>query len=207
MKWKLENVETKAKQYPDTFKIPELYERKGLEPGMFAKLIFLQGESGERMWVEVKRRLGPGRYEGVLANSPFSIAGLEFGDILKFEAKNVADIAGPGAASGEANYTMNGVFDAFEIWRSDTPRPEVMIDEGDLWYYAAPEEVKKRSRGRAESVQPSERRPFGRSVERPGVERENPKDWSPNRPSRFGGPPRSFFNFPRREESEELGEY
>jgi len=124
------------------------------------------------------------------------------GDVLKFEAKHVADITGPGAASGQANFTMNGVFDAFEIWRSDTPRPEVMIDEGDLWYYAAPEDVKKRSRGRAESMRPSERRPFGR----PGIERESPKDWSPNRPSRFGGPPRSFFNFPRQEESEEGGE-
>jgi hypothetical protein len=200
MKWKLENVEARAKENPDTFQIPDLRDRQGLEPGMFAKLIFLHGDSGERMWVEVKQRFGPGRYEGVLANNPVVIESLEFGDVLKFEAKNVAEITDPSQAYGYRNLTMNGVelggmFDAFEIWRPSTPPAEIVIDESSPWFYSAPEEVKKRSRGRSSSIRP----PEDGLPPRPGGGPEGPKDWSP-RSSRFGARPPSRYDVPRREE-------
>lgn len=199
MTWKLENVEMRAKENPETFIIPEPYERKGLEPGMFARLIFLQKDSGERMWVEVKRRLGPGRYEGVLANNPVVIDGLEFGQILKFEAKNVADITDRSQMPGHGNHTMNGMFDAFEIWKSDAPEREIVADENSMWFWAAPEEVKARSRGRSSSpLRPRDERGMERSGYDRGERSESPKDWSPMR-SRFGSRPSSRFSRPPEE--------
>lgn len=210
MAWKLENGEARAKESPNSFEIPDREARRNLVPGMFAKLIFLQKDSAEGMWVEVKDVLGPGRYEGVLANNPTLIQGLEFGTVLRFEAKNVVNIEDRGAIfhPNPTNYSLDGVFDAFEIWRSDQPRPEVTIEEEDIWYYAAPEEVKKRTRGRGPAQGPSSsifsRPSEGEGPDRPGS--ASSKDWSPNRPSRFGSRPSSGFNRPRGDEPRYGGE-
>lgn len=176
MTWKLENVEIKNREHPDTFEIPPDYIRDGLIPGDFVKLIFIQKspEAGERMWVEVKRALKKG-YEGVLANHPVVIEDLQYGDIVKFEAKHVADVTAHGSES-RPNFTMNGTSEAFEMWRSNEPARETVIDENDLWFHAAPEEVKQRSRGRGRSGSP-----FAARSEMPGIERRGFPEREPGR--------------------------
>lgn len=176
MTWKLDNVEALNKKHPDTFEIPPDYIRDGLIPGDFVKLVFIQEnpEAGERMWVEVKRVLKKG-YEGVLANRPTMIDGLEFGDVVKFEPKHVADVQ-PHSSANQQNYTMNGVSEAFEMWRSSEPRSEVVVDESDMWFHAAPEAVKQRSRGRGRSGSPLAPR-----SEMPGIERRGLPEREPGR--------------------------
>jgi hypothetical protein len=180
--WKLEDAEAQARKSPGLIQIPPLEQRQNLQPGMFAELMFMAKESKgrERMWVEIKEVLAPGKYEGVLANAPVVIDAVEMGSLIKFGAKHVAAIEDTGALfhPSPMNYNMKGAFDAFEIWRSNEPKSESNIAEDDLWYYAASDEVKSRS-----SRSPS--RPG--SAEESRFERpESVRNW---RPSRFGRPP------------------
>ena len=100
MSWSLANVEDRAKEHPETFLIPDRETRETLQPGDIAKLLFEMGVDtggflrGERMWVEITAVLGPGRYEGKLANSPIAIIELARGDLLKFGAEHVANWEG-----------------------------------------------------------------------------------------------------------------
>jgi hypothetical protein len=94
---RLLNVEKRNKRNPDTFPIPELEDRTSLTPGDFAKLHFMMGNGqsenerpGERMWVEVISRRND-TYMGVLSNDP-TVLDLEYGDLISFTAKHVADI-------------------------------------------------------------------------------------------------------------------
>ena len=98
MDWRLANVEERAQAAPDTFAIPPLAEREALRPGDLAKLVFLddepgRGPGGERMWVEIDDvtiRMDIA-YGGVLRNSPVVVAGLSFGDRVRFGPEHIAD--------------------------------------------------------------------------------------------------------------------
>lgn len=88
---------------PETFWIPDLVDREGLQPGDLAKLIFRisvdnlkEPVSVERMWVLVRERI-PGGYLGVLDNDPGAIA--ENDELwsrveLPFAARHVINIDG-----------------------------------------------------------------------------------------------------------------
>lgn len=86
------SAEERAHRAPKTFLIPSEKERRSLRPGDLAKLIFTEGEEGERMWVVVTESLGRGLYEGTLANYPVVVASVDFGDKVKFGAEHVASI-------------------------------------------------------------------------------------------------------------------
>lgn len=98
--WSLVDGEARAKEHPGTFEIPPRKEREQLQPGYFAKLIFVTPQMvaqnvGERMWVRVlERKTGASGvyYRGQLDNSPGLVSGIKAGDELQFEPKNVIDI-------------------------------------------------------------------------------------------------------------------
>lgn len=94
MKWYLDNGVDRHGENPETFELPNEGERKSLVPSMFAKLIFLTEDGGERMWVEVTDVVDDG-YVGKLANTPFTIDGLEFGDLVAFGSEHIIDIHVP----------------------------------------------------------------------------------------------------------------
>ena len=61
--------------------------RKSLQPGDHAKLVFDQGEGGERMWVRITS-VNDGKYRGVLANNPV-LVDLRLGRRVTFEPRHV----------------------------------------------------------------------------------------------------------------------
>ena len=76
--WSLRSGEAAHQAHPDSFWIPPLAERRGLQRGQLAKLIFeIEAEddagnpevNGERMWVMVTERIGE-HYIGILDNQP-----------------------------------------------------------------------------------------------------------------------------------------
>jgi hypothetical protein len=99
--WCLEDGEVLHSEAPETFWIPDLAQRKSLQPGDLAKLVFRisvdnegEPEAVERMWVLVRGRVGE-QYFGVLDNDPYAIeendefwSGIE----LPFTARHVIDI-------------------------------------------------------------------------------------------------------------------
>jgi uncharacterized protein YegJ (DUF2314 family) len=92
-RFRLEDVEARAKEAPEHFLIPDLSQRMNLKPRDFVKLIFLEGPTGgERMWVQVDGSYGDGSYIGTLKNQPVTIGSIEMGEQVKFSSANVADI-------------------------------------------------------------------------------------------------------------------
>jgi hypothetical protein len=92
MGYTLENAEERAQQYPSSFELPPEKERKNLKKGDYAKCIFvapvpIRGLTGDRMWVQVKRREGD-RYVGELANDP-TIVDAKMGDEVAFGPEHV----------------------------------------------------------------------------------------------------------------------
>lgn len=78
--WSLEDGEAYHDAAPDTFWIPDRQRRESLEPGDFAKLIFLirvdndeKPFAVERMRVIVRERIDGG-YLGILDNDPDAIS-------------------------------------------------------------------------------------------------------------------------------------
>jgi len=94
--WTLENGEDYHRAAPETFPIPSLAVREGLQRGDYVKLIFrilVEGDDDayERMWVIVSRRTETG-YVGVLNNEPSSITenpDFWLGSELPFRAKHI----------------------------------------------------------------------------------------------------------------------
>lgn len=79
---------------PDTFEIPTLEERQGALEGDLVKVGFeCKGEDmgGERMWVEIDTAEN-GHYTGTIANHPFVIPNLRFGDEVTFSSKHIISI-------------------------------------------------------------------------------------------------------------------
>lgn len=89
--WRLADVEERAREAPNSFRIPSRQERETLQPGDAAKLIFTTAGDGERMWVLVKLATD-GHYVGSLENRPVVIEGLAPGDAIGFGPEHVADL-------------------------------------------------------------------------------------------------------------------
>src|SRR5882757_273886 len=95
--WCLEDGEDRHRAAPATFQIPDIAERRALQPGDAAKLLFMievaddDSVAVERMWVIV-RELIPTGYIGMLYNDPHSIAEndrLWRGTELPFEYRHI----------------------------------------------------------------------------------------------------------------------
>lgn len=63
--------------------------KKLLRPGDFAKLRFIQGKHGERMWLLVLKRYPDGRYLGQLDNDPVLIKNLPRGRQIVFHQEHI----------------------------------------------------------------------------------------------------------------------
>ena len=100
--YKLKSGNKLNREHPSTFGIPSDTLKAEVEPGDYVKLIFASREHGvERMWVKVTSRPvatanrpaeAGDPYSGSLANDPFDIPGLQFGDPVTFKAKHIIDI-------------------------------------------------------------------------------------------------------------------
>lgn len=91
--------ESRARNYPQTWKVPGHSERSGLRVGAIAKLGFEYRESrhpveGERLWVIVTqvRELEFPCYVGTLDNVP-AVLPMDYGDEVAFGPEHVLDIA------------------------------------------------------------------------------------------------------------------
>jgi hypothetical protein len=73
--WRLGDTERYQQRAPDSFFIPPAAERRNLKPGDVVKLIFefdelINGQDGERMWVQVTDIM-PAGYRGTLLSQPY----------------------------------------------------------------------------------------------------------------------------------------
>lgn len=95
--FRLDSAEERNAENGDRFWIPSIEDRATLQPGDFAKLVFLpeDGDGGERMWVEVSAVSSNGEdtaaYVGTLANNPIFLE-LEHGDTIVFTSQHIIDI-------------------------------------------------------------------------------------------------------------------
>jgi len=88
--------------YPDTFWIPSEADRRSIKLGYLVKLMFAvpdsenddDGVGAERMWVSVTTIAGD-TFTGALANSPFFLNDIKFGDEVMFEPKHIIAIQNP----------------------------------------------------------------------------------------------------------------
>lgn len=106
--WELRSAEQNHAVHPDTFWIPSIDERKNLQVGQAAKLIFdIESEDqegnihvqGERMWVIVSEIIND-EYIGILASKPTSFDPADevylcYGVEIPFKPEHVIDIANP----------------------------------------------------------------------------------------------------------------
>lgn len=98
--WWLGSAEERHFKAPRTFHIPGAADRRNLQPGDMAKLLFdcekkPNGCRGERMWVLVVQVCDEGdgvEYGGVLANEPAILETLAKGDEIWFSPEHIADI-------------------------------------------------------------------------------------------------------------------
>lgn len=106
--WSLKSAEDRHRSYPKTFEIPENEIRKGLLPGMAAKLLFdietqeagaLVDHGVDRMWVIVlPNSAAPAdRYYGILDSDPGIAENLHLrkGDIICFGSEHVCGVDQP----------------------------------------------------------------------------------------------------------------
>lgn len=109
-RYSIDDGEAMHRSAPETYCIPSAQERAAVQPGDYVRLTFrLNVESfsiAERMWVQITQREGDS-YIGRLANTPKDIRALQFGDLVRFKARNVIKIAAADASSsqvlGDAN--------------------------------------------------------------------------------------------------------
>jgi hypothetical protein len=106
--WELRSGEAAHAEHPDTFWIPPLGQRKNLQVGQAAKLIFdieCQDEEGnvkiqgERMWVIVSDFVD-GEYVGILVSKPATFETSDefylcYGAEIPFWPEHIVDIANP----------------------------------------------------------------------------------------------------------------
>lgn len=94
MKYILGDGELSHSENPKTFWIPSLQERKSLNLGDYAKLIFINLNSdfpSERIWVLITKIVVNG-YEGILSNDPLFNENINNGDLIIFEYKHIINI-------------------------------------------------------------------------------------------------------------------
>lgn len=89
--WSLDDAEKRAEKNPATFVIPPVEVRETLKVGWIAKLIFMQDNRGERMWVRVLDVSEGPQYRGVLESEPVILEGIRRGASVAFAASHVAD--------------------------------------------------------------------------------------------------------------------
>jgi hypothetical protein len=94
------NAEHMARRHPNTFLILGRGLRSALSPGQCAKLC----TGGERFWAKVTLTDGKGQYTGQVDNAMSGLGhhGLNYGDVITFEAKHVLDIYAPSRDKAEA---------------------------------------------------------------------------------------------------------
>lgn len=106
--WVLADVDARARENPETFRVPPDKIRQNLRRGHFVKLIFELAEAvpgvdlgeavpplrDERMWVQVTELHGKGRYAGTL-DSQATFLPVRAGDRVEFEAKHIAAVESP----------------------------------------------------------------------------------------------------------------
>lgn len=105
--WTLRSAEEAHRLHPGTFWIPPREQRRDLQRGMAAKLLFeIEGRNadgtvsvqGERMWVIVSERVGDA-YVGILVNQPLVEPEAEVylgpGAEIPFLPEHVSDIDQP----------------------------------------------------------------------------------------------------------------
>ena len=92
MTWRLDNVEDRAAEHPDTFGLHPLAKREALVFGDFAKLIFVSDAppAGERMWVKVTEILDGG-FRGETVDDAATM-GIPAGTLVRFGPEHVCDI-------------------------------------------------------------------------------------------------------------------
>jgi hypothetical protein len=91
-RWRLGDGVKQHRMHPATFDIPSEEERRTLEAGDVAKLMFTVSGTdwGERMWVKIERRTRRG-YVGRLSNTPFGVPRLDYGDKIRFRQHHIID--------------------------------------------------------------------------------------------------------------------
>ncbi len=103
--YRLGSGEARARK-SSSFQIPDFETRSGLRRGQLAKLIFLKGNAGERMWVQVSSHSGSGRkirYTGKLKNKPI-VVDLKFDEKITFGPQHVISVI---AAHGKEYPTLS----------------------------------------------------------------------------------------------------
>lgn len=106
--WALESAVEYHQLEPETFDIPDEASRRGLQPGDFAKLIFViaveedEEPITDRMWVVVREIVGD-TYFGLLDNEPDIDENDEFwlGTELPFGQEHVIEVQAGNAESRE----------------------------------------------------------------------------------------------------------
>lgn len=86
------------KLHPRTFELPDEWNRKHIEVGEWAKLMFRfpvnRDPELERMWVRVTEVTSSG-YIGVLDNNPANVEFIRFSEPIAFEPRHVISILPP----------------------------------------------------------------------------------------------------------------
>ncbi|MFE5321615.1 DUF2185 domain-containing protein [Paenibacillus sp. NPDC056579] len=109
MTWKFDNVVELHKESPYTFYLPSEHVIEQLKVGDLVKLIFLSdvtlenGYEGERMWVEIIERTELD-FRGKLANQPFYLKSLQYGDIVNFKSIHICNTQLDDPHSKEMDY-------------------------------------------------------------------------------------------------------
>lgn len=90
------------KKHPETFSIPSRSDKLKIGAGVYVKICFINPDKGkfnplaidERMWVLVKKEVGPRKYQGILHNEPVSFERdvLKYGAKVVFESRHILDI-------------------------------------------------------------------------------------------------------------------
>lgn len=89
--YKLIDGVKRNRENPSTFEIPSEQDKASLSTGNYAKLVFEEGEHGERMWVKITDINGDS-FVGELNNDPSILATIEHGDKVEFNSKHIIGI-------------------------------------------------------------------------------------------------------------------
>jgi len=86
----LANVETRHREGPSTFEIPDLKLRQSLRPGDWAKVIVSIDNDRERLWVLITEVAGR-RYRAAVLQVPVRV-NLKKDDVVDLGPEHVADV-------------------------------------------------------------------------------------------------------------------
>jgi hypothetical protein len=107
----LENIIEKNKLFPRTFLKPSPKEIESLQIGMLVRLIFIlekalkNGCRAERMWVKITN-IKNDKFTGVIDNDPYYLKSIKRGDVILFDAFNIATVYVEGSTINEELYAI-----------------------------------------------------------------------------------------------------